>query len=103
MIGLMSLNEKWFLIIGFQARAKHDMTNTVVAGCVTGGAISAKGNPFLHHLSILSMFECITTGDLHLEKSILQISPSSPILGLKLLKSKAFCVSDYHHIILFAS
>jgi hypothetical protein len=84
MIGLMSLNEKWFLIIGFQARAKHDMTNTVVAGCVTGGAISAKGNPFLHHLSILSMFECITTGDLHLEKSILQISPSSPILGLKL-------------------
>ncbi|XP_057512715.1 mitochondrial import inner membrane translocase subunit TIM22-4 [Actinidia eriantha] len=28
-----------------KARAKHDMTNTVVAGCVTGGAISAKGGP----------------------------------------------------------
>lgn len=26
-----------------KARAKHDITNTVVAGCVTGGAISAKG------------------------------------------------------------
>ncbi|MQL90020.1 hypothetical protein Taro_022601 [Colocasia esculenta] len=25
-----------------KARAKHDITNTVVAGCVTGGAISAK-------------------------------------------------------------
>lgn len=30
----------------FQARAKHDTTNTVVAGCVTGGALSAKGNLF---------------------------------------------------------
>ncbi|XP_057954274.1 mitochondrial import inner membrane translocase subunit TIM22-4-like [Malania oleifera] len=28
-----------------KARAKHDITNTVVAGCVTGGAISAKGGP----------------------------------------------------------
>ncbi|KAK3019345.1 hypothetical protein RJ639_003876 [Escallonia herrerae] len=28
-----------------KARAKHDMTNTVVAGCVTGGALSAKGGP----------------------------------------------------------
>ncbi|KAI9074405.1 hypothetical protein K1719_043599 [Acacia pycnantha] len=28
-----------------KARAKHDTTNTVVAGCVTGGAISAKGSP----------------------------------------------------------
>ncbi|XP_042513478.1 mitochondrial import inner membrane translocase subunit TIM22-4-like [Macadamia integrifolia] len=28
-----------------KARAKHDMTNTVVAGCVTGGAISARGGP----------------------------------------------------------
>lgn len=36
-----------------KARAKHDMTNTVVAGCVTGGAISAKGNTG----SILSMVE----------------------------------------------
>ncbi|KAJ4840497.1 hypothetical protein Tsubulata_000424 [Turnera subulata] len=29
-----------------KARAKHDTTNTVVAGCVTGGAMSAKGNLF---------------------------------------------------------
>ncbi|XP_010257052.1 PREDICTED: mitochondrial import inner membrane translocase subunit TIM22-4-like [Nelumbo nucifera] len=28
-----------------KARAKHDMTNTVVAGCVTGGSLSAKGGP----------------------------------------------------------
>lgn len=28
-----------------KARAKHDITNTVVAGCATGGAISAKGGP----------------------------------------------------------
>ncbi|KAK1283351.1 Mitochondrial import inner membrane translocase subunit TIM22-1 [Acorus calamus] len=28
-----------------KARAKHDITNTVAAGCVTGGAISAKGGP----------------------------------------------------------
>ncbi|KAG6631161.1 hypothetical protein I3843_13G060200 [Carya illinoinensis] len=28
-----------------KARAKHDTTNTVVAGCVTGGVISAKGGP----------------------------------------------------------
>ncbi|XP_072960315.1 mitochondrial import inner membrane translocase subunit TIM22-4 [Typha angustifolia] len=28
-----------------QARAKHDTTNTVVAGCVTGGTLSAKGGP----------------------------------------------------------
>ncbi|KAL4578175.1 hypothetical protein LXL04_014294 [Taraxacum kok-saghyz] len=34
------------LILYLKARAKHDMTNTVVAGCVTGGAISAKGNYF---------------------------------------------------------
>ncbi|KAI4319047.1 hypothetical protein MLD38_032695 [Melastoma candidum] len=46
---------KAFAVMGFifsaaecvveKARAKHDMTNTVVAGCVTGGAISAKGGP----------------------------------------------------------
>ncbi|KAL0533527.1 hypothetical protein IC582_027559 [Cucumis melo] len=46
---------KSFAVMGFifsaaecvveKARAKHDMTNTVVAGCVTGGAISAKGGP----------------------------------------------------------
>lgn len=28
-----------------KARAKHDVTNTVVAGCVTGGTMSAKGGP----------------------------------------------------------
>ncbi|XP_027355534.1 mitochondrial import inner membrane translocase subunit TIM22-4 isoform X1 [Abrus precatorius] len=43
---------KAFAVMGFifsaaecvveKARAKHDTTNTIVAGCVTGGAISAK-------------------------------------------------------------
>ncbi|KAF3330469.1 Mitochondrial import inner membrane translocase subunit TIM22-1 [Carex littledalei] len=28
-----------------KARAKHDMTNTVAAGCATGGALSAKAGP----------------------------------------------------------
>ncbi|KAM0005576.1 putative mitochondrial import inner membrane translocase subunit TIM22 [Helianthus debilis subsp. tardiflorus] len=28
------------------ARAKHDITNTAIAGCVTGGAISAKSMSF---------------------------------------------------------
>ncbi|XP_020686580.1 mitochondrial import inner membrane translocase subunit TIM22-4 [Dendrobium catenatum] len=28
-----------------KARAKHDTTNIVVAGCVTGGTISARGGP----------------------------------------------------------
>ncbi|KAK1398664.1 Mitochondrial import inner membrane translocase subunit TIM22-1 [Heracleum sosnowskyi] len=28
-----------------KARAKHDITNTFVAGCVTGGALSAKAGP----------------------------------------------------------
>ncbi|KAG8657903.1 mitochondrial import inner membrane translocase subunit TIM22-4 [Manihot esculenta] len=28
-----------------KARAKHDVTNTVVAGCVTGGSMSARGGP----------------------------------------------------------
>jgi hypothetical protein len=27
----------------WQARAKHDLTNTAIAGCITGGAISARG------------------------------------------------------------
>ena len=46
---------KAFAVMGFvfsaaecvveKARAKHDITNTAVAGCVTGGAISAKGGP----------------------------------------------------------
>ncbi|KAG6607337.1 mitochondrial import inner membrane translocase subunit TIM22-4 [Cucurbita pepo subsp. pepo] len=46
---------KAFAVMGFvfsaaecvveKARAKHDITNTVVAGCVTGGSISAKGGP----------------------------------------------------------
>lgn len=35
------------LIVSLKARAKHDMTNTVAAGCVTGGAISAKGIIYL--------------------------------------------------------
>ncbi|XP_068666247.1 mitochondrial import inner membrane translocase subunit TIM22-4 isoform X4 [Aristolochia californica] len=48
-------SSKTFALMGFifsaaecvveKARAKHDTTNTVVAGCVTGGAISAKGGP----------------------------------------------------------
>ncbi|XP_057456853.1 mitochondrial import inner membrane translocase subunit TIM22-4 isoform X2 [Lotus japonicus] len=46
---------KAFAVMGFifsaaecvveKARAKHDMTNTAVAGCTTGGVISAKGGP----------------------------------------------------------
>ncbi|KAK3206595.1 hypothetical protein Dsin_020641 [Dipteronia sinensis] len=55
-MGRRSLSSaKAFAVMGFifsaaecvveKARAKHDMTNTVVAGCVTGGAISAKGGP----------------------------------------------------------
>lgn len=28
-----------------KARAKHDTTNTAIAGCVTGGSLSAKGGP----------------------------------------------------------
>ncbi|EMS56357.1 Mitochondrial import inner membrane translocase subunit TIM22 [Triticum urartu] len=28
-----------------KARAKHDITNSAVAGCVTGGALAAKGGP----------------------------------------------------------
>ncbi|VVA91756.1 unnamed protein product [Arabis nemorensis] len=28
-----------------KARAKHDITNSAVAGCVTGGAMSARGGP----------------------------------------------------------
>lgn len=37
----------------FQARAKHDITNTAIAGCTTGGAISAKGNPLFHSYSVV--------------------------------------------------
>ncbi|KAF7836559.1 mitochondrial import inner membrane translocase subunit TIM22-4 isoform X1 [Senna tora] len=55
-MGRRSLSSaKAFAVMGFifsaaecvveKARAKHDTTNTVVAGCVTGGAISAKGGP----------------------------------------------------------
>ncbi|XP_004505597.1 mitochondrial import inner membrane translocase subunit TIM22-4 [Cicer arietinum] len=46
---------KAFAVMGFvfsaaecvveKARAKHDITNTAIAGCTTGGAISAKGGP----------------------------------------------------------
>ncbi|MCD9642407.1 hypothetical protein HAX54_029214 [Datura stramonium] len=28
-----------------KVRAKHDMTNTAVAGCITGGTLSARGGP----------------------------------------------------------
>ncbi|XP_019178636.1 PREDICTED: mitochondrial import inner membrane translocase subunit TIM22-4-like [Ipomoea nil] len=46
---------KTFAVMGFifsaaecvieKARAKHDITNTAVAGCVTGGTLSARGGP----------------------------------------------------------
>ncbi|XVF09447.1 hypothetical protein REPUB_Repub07fG0093400 [Reevesia pubescens] len=46
---------KAFAVMGFvfsavecvveKARAKHDTTNTVIAGCVTGGTMSARGGP----------------------------------------------------------
>nr|GMC52452.1 mitochondrial import inner membrane translocase subunit TIM22-4 isoform X1 [Ipomoea batatas] len=46
---------KTFAVMGFifsaaecvieKARAKHDTTNTAVAGCVTGGTLSARGGP----------------------------------------------------------
>ncbi|CAM8917286.1 unnamed protein product [Rhodiola kirilowii] len=46
---------KTFAVMGFifsaaecvveKARAKHDITNTVVAGCATGGTMSARGGP----------------------------------------------------------
>jgi hypothetical protein len=37
----------------FQARAKHDIGNTFIAGCATGGTISAKGNPLFHSFSVI--------------------------------------------------
>ncbi|XP_047339077.1 mitochondrial import inner membrane translocase subunit TIM22-1-like [Impatiens glandulifera] len=54
-MGRRSLSScKAFAVMGFvfsaaecvveKARAKHDITNTVAAGCVTGGAMSARGN-----------------------------------------------------------
>nr|XP_033509698.1 mitochondrial import inner membrane translocase subunit TIM22-4-like isoform X1 [Nicotiana tomentosiformis] len=37
-----------------KARAKHDMTNTAVAGCITGGTLSARGNIcYLDHAKYL--------------------------------------------------
>jgi hypothetical protein len=42
-----------FLML-WQARAKHDTTNTAVAGCVTGGALAVKGNYFAMSLSMKS-------------------------------------------------
>ena len=59
----------------FQARAKHDMTNTVVAGCATGGTLSAKGNFFIYHLGIFSMYKRIPTCKLMLDKILLLILP----------------------------
>lgn len=45
---------KLCILILWQARAKHDTTNTAVAGCVTGGALAVKGNCFAMSLSIKS-------------------------------------------------
>ncbi|XP_074592463.1 mitochondrial import inner membrane translocase subunit TIM22-4-like [Curcuma longa] len=42
--GLMGLIFSAAECVVEKARAKHDTTNTVVAGCVTGGAISTKGS-----------------------------------------------------------
>ncbi|KAM6582504.1 hypothetical protein CsatB_009506 [Cannabis sativa] len=57
---------KAFAVMGFvfsaaecvieKARAKHDTTNTVVAGCVTGGTISAKGNMFLFSDEVIAIY-----------------------------------------------
>uniref|UniRef100_A0A804PBS4 Mitochondrial import inner membrane translocase subunit TIM22 n=2 Tax=Zea mays TaxID=4577 RepID=A0A804PBS4_MAIZE len=48
-------NAKTFAVMGLifsaaectikKVRAKHDTTNTAVAGCVTGGALAVKGGP----------------------------------------------------------
>lgn len=43
--GIMGLIFAGVECVAEKARAKHDTTNTVVAGCVTGGALSAKGGP----------------------------------------------------------
>ena len=45
------LARKMILIMYLKVRAKHDMT--VVAGCATGGVLSAKGNVFSHHSNLL--------------------------------------------------
>ena len=42
------------ILMLLQARAKHDTTNTAVAGCVTGGALAVKGNYFAMSLSMKS-------------------------------------------------
>ncbi|KAH1219826.1 Mitochondrial import inner membrane translocase subunit TIM22-1 [Glycine max] len=56
---------KAFAVMGFifsaaecvveKARAKHDITNTVVAGCATGGAISAKEEDVNHIIKVIWM------------------------------------------------
>ena len=42
------------ILMLLQARAKHDTTNTAVAGCVTGGALAVKGNYLAMSLSMKS-------------------------------------------------
>lgn len=55
-MGRRSLNSaKTFAVMGLifsaaecaveKARAKHDTTNTIIAGCATGGVLSARGGP----------------------------------------------------------
>lgn len=51
-VSLILLPLIWVLFF-FQARAKHDITNTAIAGCTTGGAISAKGNPLFHSFPVV--------------------------------------------------
>ncbi|WVZ02405.1 hypothetical protein V8G54_023211 [Vigna mungo] len=65
---------KAFAVMGFvfsaaecvveKARAKHDITNTVVAGCATGGAISAKG---LHRTDLETYARTCDTARLHFD------------------------------------
>ncbi|XP_010248155.1 PREDICTED: mitochondrial import inner membrane translocase subunit TIM22-4-like isoform X2 [Nelumbo nucifera] len=42
-----------------KARAKHDMTNTVVAGCATGGSLSAKAKHVERHFASFPLFSAI--------------------------------------------
>jgi len=63
---------KLCILMFWQARAKHDTTNTAVAGCVTGGALAVKGNNFsmslyMEHLtSARTDLTTVTIRKLHL-------------------------------------
>ena len=50
MFSFLDMDSLCYLLLGllfeWQARAKHDLTNTAIAGCITGGAISVKGIPY---------------------------------------------------------